>query len=351
MTDWQTKPAVGDSYTSLLQYVRDKENALAKGDYTGFTNLPTGTIRHNASNDYKPERWNGSAWVVLDWVDDVDTHIANSSIHQQGHIGAMEFIAYSSADTNFLLCDGTAVSRTTYATLFAKIGTAFGTGDGSTTFNLPNMKGKSPIGVDSGIAAINAVGKTAGSWDHTHSVPAHTHTVASHTHDMGNHTHQVGAHSHTIPTHVHWVGGHYHFATANGGDINITSSGAHTHTYEAKEGGSNGSDADKPQGASGSSGSVVSNYVTLSTGSAHVHSSSAFAGKVGNTAGGNGDAGFNTAGSGELTSNASTAFDSGAPSTNTTGGASLTTDSGGSGTSGTGNPPVVAGWWQIRYAY
>lgn len=58
-------------------------------------------------------------------------------------------IMYSGADNDvedFLLCDGAAVSRTNYADLFAVIGTTFGDGDGSTTFNLPNMIGRFPEG-------------------------------------------------------------------------------------------------------------------------------------------------------------------------------------------------------------
>jgi len=52
----------------------------------------------------------------------------------------------SSAPAGFLLCDGSAVSRTTYAVLFAAIGTIYGIGNGSTTFNLPDMRGSVPIG-------------------------------------------------------------------------------------------------------------------------------------------------------------------------------------------------------------
>jgi hypothetical protein len=52
----------------------------------------------------------------------------------------------TTAPSGFLLCDGTAVSRTTYAALFAIIGTASGAGDGSTTFNLPDMRGRFPMG-------------------------------------------------------------------------------------------------------------------------------------------------------------------------------------------------------------
>lgn len=55
--------------------------------------------------------------------------------------GTIHSFAGSAAPTGWLLCDGSAVSRTTYATLFAAIGTSFGAGDGSTTFNLPNTAG------------------------------------------------------------------------------------------------------------------------------------------------------------------------------------------------------------------
>lgn len=50
------------------------------------------------------------------------------------------------APTGWLICDGAAVSRTTYADLFAVIGTTYGSGDGSTTFNLPPMAGRVPAG-------------------------------------------------------------------------------------------------------------------------------------------------------------------------------------------------------------
>ena len=63
--------------------------------------------------------------------------------------GAILSYAGNSAPVGFLLCDGRAVSRTTYAALFAVIGTTFGSGDGSSTFNLPDMRGRVAVGVDS----------------------------------------------------------------------------------------------------------------------------------------------------------------------------------------------------------
>lgn len=56
----------------------------------------------------------------------------------------------SSAPTNFLLCDGTAVSRVTYATLFGIISTSYGVGNGSTTFNLPDLRGRTTLGAGTG---------------------------------------------------------------------------------------------------------------------------------------------------------------------------------------------------------
>lgn len=78
----------------------------------------------------------------------------------------------------FLECNGQAVSRTTYDTLFDIIGTAFGSGDGSTTFNLPNIKGKTLVGLDSNDSDFNAIGKTGGEKSHTLTVeemPSHNH--------------------------------------------------------------------------------------------------------------------------------------------------------------------------------
>ena len=55
--------------------------------------------------------------------------------------GAIYGSARSSTPSGYLLCDGSAVSRTTYSRLFTVIGTSFGVGDGSTTFNIPNAQG------------------------------------------------------------------------------------------------------------------------------------------------------------------------------------------------------------------
>ena len=69
---------------------------------------------------------------------------------------------------NWLLENGQAVSRTTYAELFAVIGTTYGSGDGSTTFNVPDMQGVVPVGLDSTDADFDALGETGGAKTHVH---------------------------------------------------------------------------------------------------------------------------------------------------------------------------------------
>jgi microcystin-dependent protein len=71
------------------------------------------------------------------------------------------------APSGFLMCDGSAVSRSTYAALFAEIGTTFGAGDGSTTFNLPKIPGRTIIGAGSGAGlTTRALGATGGEESH-----------------------------------------------------------------------------------------------------------------------------------------------------------------------------------------
>ena len=107
-------------------------------------------------------------------------------------VGSVKMYAGSAAPGKWLICDGSAVSRTTYAKLFAVIGTTYGAGDGSTTFNLPDFKGRTPIGVGtSGTtgASTHALASKGGQETHVHSTANHTLTInemPAHTHDLPN---------------------------------------------------------------------------------------------------------------------------------------------------------------------
>jgi microcystin-dependent protein len=116
--------------------------------------------------------------------------------------GSIMDFAGSTAPAGWLLCDGTAVSRTTYAALFAVLSTTYGTGDGSTTFNLPDCRGRSSIGVGAGAGLTNRVLNARGG-EENH--PLSTAELASHSHSIAagqfNHSHGASdaGHSHGIP--------------------------------------------------------------------------------------------------------------------------------------------------------
>jgi microcystin-dependent protein len=84
----------------------------------------------------------------------------------------------ATAPDKYLLCDGTAISRTTYAALYSIIGDTYGNGDGSTTFNLPDLRQRFPMG-KAASGTGNSLGDTGGAIDHTHTVPAHYHGMGA----------------------------------------------------------------------------------------------------------------------------------------------------------------------------
>lgn len=93
-----------------------------------------------------------------------------------------EVIMYAGADlpSGYLRCDGAAVSRTAYSRLFAVIGTTYGAGNGSSTFNLPDFRGRGPMGHHPGDGIFGIVGAAGGARTHTLTVsemPAHKHTL------------------------------------------------------------------------------------------------------------------------------------------------------------------------------
>jgi len=88
-------------------------------------------------------------------------------------IGDIIPTARATAAAGRLLCDGSAVSRSTYAALFAAIGTAYGAGNGSTTFNVPDLRQRFPMGkAASGTGAT--LGGTGGTVDHVHNLDTAT---------------------------------------------------------------------------------------------------------------------------------------------------------------------------------
>jgi microcystin-dependent protein len=134
------------------------------------------------SDDQQIKVYTGTAWVNL--------ILANASPP-----GIVSPFAGSEAPFGYLLCDGSAVSRTTYSGLFTAISTAYGVGNGSTTFNLPDLRGRTIAGLDNiggtdagRLSLANTLGTTAGTQTHTLTsaeMPSHTHTQNAHGHTLG----------------------------------------------------------------------------------------------------------------------------------------------------------------------
>ena len=97
----------------------------------------------------------------------------------------------SSVPSGFLECDGAAVSRTTYSALFAIVGTTYGVGDGSSTFNVPNLQDNVAVGKSNN----KAVGSTGGAntATKTGNIGGSTANATLSTAQLANHSHSLGA--------------------------------------------------------------------------------------------------------------------------------------------------------------
>jgi microcystin-dependent protein len=117
--------------------------------------------------------------------------------------GSVIAFAGSTAPEGWLLCDGrsTGILRTTYANLFAVLGTSYGSGDGSTTFNLPDMRSRVPIGAGAGTGLTSRTLATTGGAESvvvvSGNLPTHVHSIA-HDHANVTSTGQSVGHTHSI---------------------------------------------------------------------------------------------------------------------------------------------------------
>jgi microcystin-dependent protein len=109
-------------------------------------------------------------------------------------VGVVEAYAGVNVPYGWLLCDGSAVSRTTYPDLYSAIGTTYGAGNGSTTFNVPDMRGRQPIGAGTGAGqGASGTGVPSGT-----ALTARTRGGFGGDERMQTHTHVQDAHNHAI---------------------------------------------------------------------------------------------------------------------------------------------------------
>jgi microcystin-dependent protein len=244
--------------------------------------------------------------VVRDEVDNIQAQISTTFLKEHDNQGRHVFPAGdvvptgamllwpsdTAPNSKWLFCRGQQVSRTTYTALFQIFGTTYGAGDGSTTFNLPDLQQRFPLG-KAAAGTGSSLGNTGGAIDHTHTGPSHTHSIsteADHSHTVGSHTHDFttdsgGSHVHAmtaLQSHATGtagglgvtagtdfdasVAGHAHFADAPGSSVPDTDSGgSHTHT------GTTDASASAPSGDAGghSHGGATGSSGTGNTGTAN----------------------------------------------------------------------------------
>jgi microcystin-dependent protein len=206
-----TGVAVANSYTAIV-YCDGTNVTLVSPEY----NTVTGDLAVPGSALINTNTTIGGSLTVTGNIT-LSGALTDTSGGGLAPTGTILDYAGSAAPTGWLLAYGQAVSRTTYANLYAILGTVYGAGDGSTTFNVPDLRGRTVFGKDdmggtaanritnavSGLAAttLGAVGGDQNIPSHTHNItdPGHTTSIS----DPG-HTHTVSitdpGHTHEAPT-------------------------------------------------------------------------------------------------------------------------------------------------------
>ncbi len=220
-------------------------------------------------------------------------------------LGIVTPYAGAAAPDGWLMCDGSAVSQSSYPGLYAVIGFAFEGDPGGGNFNLPDMIRRWPLGAGttsgSGRSGTSTVGQSGGDINHRHTGPSHTHTMGTHTHtnpttasrdpgdtnSAGSHSHTQGstgsvnmAHTHSNPT-TSSTGSHTHATSDTSGAPSSTfgvsatgvfNVGSSTHTHFVSDTTSSSGSHSHTQGSTGSSQGSHShtNPTSASTGS-HTH--------------------------------------------------------------------------------
>ena len=176
--------------TSTITIPANVTIQMVKGGSIHVSSGHTVTVSGNVSG--VPTQWfYGPGTIVVNtypqdkaWWGSAEQWVVNDQ-RVMSLVGEIKAWAGSTAPAGWLLCYGQAVSRTTYSSLYAIVGDTYGSGNGSSTFNVPDLRGRMLIGMDTmggsaagRVAAATSLGYAAGAEEHAHSVDlAHTHDI------------------------------------------------------------------------------------------------------------------------------------------------------------------------------
>ena len=203
---------------------------------------PTGSIYYDSVTS-SMRFYDGTSWSTVGSSSTIDMPIGSV----QPWLGA-------SAPSGWLLCTGQAVSRSTYSSLFSIVSTRFGTGDGTTTFNLPDLQGYQVVGAAAGSGNIDSTGTFRAGITDSYSVASHSGTAAAHSHSFTYTAFTETQHDYT----------HSHTATVAETTVTLT---AHTYTDTSNAGQSH---THTPSNASGASQTATATG-SIRASSGHTH--------------------------------------------------------------------------------
>jgi len=176
---------------ATIERAGDTSNKIVLGNWIGFS-VPMGKGDHLILVSNTTDWYGISGSVMM-------TYSGTFLDYVQNNTGEIAFFAKNTAPTGWLKANGAAVSRTTYADLYTAIGTTFGVGDGSTTFNLPDLRGEFIRGWDDsrGVDSGRVFGSTQAD-----EFKSHTHDITTYDQETGSNNYVVGKASGTLNTMV-----------------------------------------------------------------------------------------------------------------------------------------------------
>jgi len=169
-----TTPAVNDLSFAFTQSSR----------YIGLTVISSNGIAISGASEILPRQ------QILSVPYAVTASFASTAQNAINGVSAGSVMPFAGAvaPSGWLLCNGAAVSRTTYSNLFTVIGISNGNGDGATTFNLPDYRGRTLMGMDATQVEFSSLGETGGAKTHTNTVAE----LAAHSHIVDNNQNNYG---------------------------------------------------------------------------------------------------------------------------------------------------------------
>lgn len=193
-----------DNIHTFINWLLDESDTLHRlslGNFLKSIDMKFG-ITGLGGIEYLSQQADSRSQTNAENISSLDSRVDLLEAGSGSIIGEIRLWPVLSPPAKWMLCQGQAISRSTYAALFAVLGDTYGTGDGSTTFNLPDFRGRAPIGAGQGSGLTNrALADSIGEEAHALTSgenASHTHTGPSHTHTM--------AHDHTGPSHRHTMG-------------------------------------------------------------------------------------------------------------------------------------------------